>query len=236
MASNPILKTKIFYAPKAYSKRKVNIWHTSKHSRKTGFLFKRSLKFFSAELNSAISRKLLAFNFKQKNKVFLKNKSVSLNKSLTLNLGSTEQSVKSWQPRLFSSYWMFYVPIAVPGAIRLRRFKHLFRGRQHSNRNTNVWFGRLSTKQLCATYNFYCSLFSKEEKSLFCLGSEQLWPILFLKLGFFKTTKAARNYVKNKNPKLLKLSIIEPGIMVTIENPCWGSLYHSFIKNILYKV
>lgn len=231
MASNPILKNKIFYAPKAYSKRKINIWHTSKPARKTTFLFKRNLKFFSAELNRSVSRKLLAFNFKA-----LNNKGFSdcLNQSLSLSMGSTERAVKAWQPLLFSSYWMFYVPIAVPGAIRLRRFKHLFRGRQHSNRNANIWFGRLSTKQLCATYNFYLNLFNKEAG--FCLGSEQLWPILFLKLGFFKTTKAARNYVQNIGPKVLKLSMMEPGMMFTMVNHCWGSLYYSFMKNILYKV
>jgi hypothetical protein len=241
MASNPILKNKIFYAPRAYSKRKINIWHTSKPGRKNSVLFKKHLKFFSAELNRGVSRKVLAFNFKPKTlSSEPSNFSGFLNQSVSLSMGSIQIPVKAWQPLLFGSYWMFYVPIAVPGAIRLRRFKHLFRGIQHSNRNANVWFGGLSTKQLRATYNFYLNLFNKEEKVGFCVGSEQLWPILFLKLGFFKTTKAARNYVQNKvhfaNPKVLKLSMMEPGMMFTLVNPCWGSLYHSFIKNILYKV
>lgn len=221
-------KAKIFYAPKAYNKRKINIWHTTKFGRKIRKLFKPRAKFFSTEVNRRLSRKLFRFSFKPLNL------GLSGKRLIThfFSLGSTERSVKAWQPLLFNTYWLFYVPMVIPGAIRLRRFKALFRGRHHANRNTNVWFGGLSIKQLSQVYSFYAS----KEKLCFSLGSEQLLPMVFLKLGFFKTTKAARNFVKNKSPKALKLSMVEPGMLVTVDHPSWASLHYSFLKNMVYKV
>lgn len=236
-------KNKIFsyYTKRGALFRKViNPWHTISLTNKARRSFGKSKKIYSTELRSVLFIRLLfTKSFPAESTVgyavstaFYKITSYDIVNKTTLPVVETnlatfwynqwrsfikEHKNLYWRSLFTSSFWIFKNPMAVPGAVIIRRSKSLNTTLLRAFRNYNLWNHRIGFGALQSTY---MSILKSNHKGshvgshihYFMSVLESLWPSILTKTGMFSTVGESRSFIKHS---LLYNNVVDNGRLRT---------------------
>jgi hypothetical protein len=108
-----------------------------------------------------------------------------------------------WRSLSSSSFWVFKNPMAVPGAVKLRRSKSIYGNMLSSSLSSFAWYSRMSFSKASILYAGILRS-NHSSSSFFVSGGykraiETLWPVLLMKLGFFCTVGETKTWLKYHN-------------------------------------
>lgn len=223
MKSLSSVKTNIMYAPGPNTRNKVFPWHSISVSKKHKKLFGMRKKVYISEYSSV---------FKKKNLYTTKNINFEKNNIYGMNEYKSSQITHL----LASSFWAFRHPMAVPGAIQLKRSKAFYKSYKKDFSNILLWFGGMNRStflSLCKEAFYWNKLYHNTSFGLFF---ESLLPNLILKSGFTKNVYSAKKSVLqqqafvNYNHRLQNWSALNAANMFFVQKQFFAKNHTSFHK------
>lgn len=190
MKSYSSVKTTRMFAPGLSTIYKTNPWHSMSVNKKHKKLFGISKKVYISEYNSLFKKKIL-YNVKS-NMANNKNQFASAFFRTGAEGKGTEHKSSQMSILLASNFWAFRHPIAVPGAIQIKRSKAYYKNYQKNLSNVLLWFGGMNRStflSLCKEAFYWNKLY---HNTSFALFFDSLLPNLILKSGFTKNVYSAK--------------------------------------------
>lgn len=229
MKSCSFVKTTRMYAPGFSTANKTNPWHTMSVTKKNKKLFGIIKKVYVSEYNSV---------FKKKNLYSFKN-----TKSHKYTISGLNEYKKSQMTHLLASnFWAFRQPMAVPGAIQMKRSKAQYKNYQKIFSNVLLWFGgmrRSTFLSLCKEAFHWNKLY---HNTSFALFFDSLLPNLILKSGFAINVYSAKKSVNQQqanvvyNHRLQHWTTVNNTNMFFVNKHFFAKNHFTFLKSIYKKI
>ena len=154
-------------------RKKVSLWHTTSLTQKHKAYYAKKKKFYSSMLQTSLDSPQI--------KPKMESKSLY------------------WRTLYASSFWVFKNPIAVPGAVQIRRSKSLYINIQQNMKNLNTWYHRIPFRLL----------YKKVQSHSLVFLLETCWPSMLTKIGFVDTIGESIIVFKHKGFKINDIAAVQ---------------------------
>lgn len=146
------------------------------------------------------------------------------------------------RPFLASSFWGFHHPIAVVGAVKMRRAKNLFHMGLKAVHNLNLWFGGIGSSNLASLYKNLAYNHMCYNNYSFGTKFDSYVPNFLVKIGGAKNPLIAQKIYIHKKVSVSPYynntvwQTVYPSSIIMLEKIVWAKNLSSLYKGCSKKV